>query len=260
MNNLLPLEIRKIALKMFAYAAHPMFGYKRGFSRDELYEWFKPYLPNLQEWAYTGTVDARPKMLEDLLALLPVEQQCDLLLKMIAYRGPMHYGEPDEDEKENLKSLILDFQATVRGTTSTIATVSWKAVRENWIKAMERVSGDPEGAITSARAALESVCKHILDEAGTSYNDDGDLAKLYKATARQLQISPDSVTEQTLKQMMTGCIGIVSGLSGLRNSLGDAHGKSPSSPTTEIRHARLAINATMTVAEFLIETYEAGKR
>ncbi|MFZ8631725.1 abortive phage resistance protein, partial [Klebsiella quasipneumoniae subsp. similipneumoniae] len=37
-------------------------------------------------------------------------------------------------------------------------------VHNVWIKALERRHADPEGAITSARTLLETVCKHILDD------------------------------------------------------------------------------------------------
>lgn len=53
-----------------------------------------------------------------------------------------------------------------------------------WTKVIERRSSDPEGAVTMARTLLESVCKHILDEAGESEHEaKPDLNKLYKKTA-----------------------------------------------------------------------------
>jgi len=48
-------------------------------------------------------------------------------------------------------------------------------VQAAWSKALERRSPDPEGAITAARSLLESVCKHILDEAEVEYGDAPDL-------------------------------------------------------------------------------------
>jgi hypothetical protein len=59
-------------------------------------------------------------------------------------------------------------------------------VHAAWSKALDRRDSDPEGAITSARTLLESVCKHIIDDMGESYHEKGDLPKLYKATANTL--------------------------------------------------------------------------
>jgi len=40
-------------------------------------------------------------------------------------------------------------------------------VHQIWVAALQRRADDPEGAITLARTLLETVCKHILDEADT---------------------------------------------------------------------------------------------
>jgi hypothetical protein len=61
--------------------------------------------------------------------------------------------------------------------------------------ALERRSDDPEGAITSARTLLETVCKHILDEGGIKYDDDADLPKLYRVTADVLDLAPSQQSE-----------------------------------------------------------------
>ncbi len=50
-----------------------------------------------------------------------------------------------------------------------------------WKKALERRHSDPDGAITSARTLLETVCKRILDEAGdVRIRTEEDLPALYR--------------------------------------------------------------------------------
>jgi hypothetical protein len=70
----------------------------------------------------------------------------------------------------------------------TISAALFKAdsehVREAWQKALERRDTDADGAITSARTLIEAVCKHILDETGTPYQDDWQLPQLYSEAAR----------------------------------------------------------------------------
>jgi hypothetical protein len=63
-------------------------------------------------------------------------------------------------------------------------------VHRVWIKALERRHADPEGAITSARTLLETVCKRVLDETGTEYDHKDDLPALYRAVATKLNIAP----------------------------------------------------------------------
>jgi hypothetical protein len=70
---------------------------------------------------------------------------------------------------------------TVRETTRTgsqpaddlisqvLVSFDESGVHQAWEKALARRVSDPEGAITAARTLLETVCKHIIDEAGETY-------------------------------------------------------------------------------------------
>ena len=130
-------------------------------------------------------------------------------------------------------------------------------VQAAWSKALDRRSSDPEGAITSARTLIESVCKHILDEAKVSYDDTADLPKLYKQTAEILKLAPSQHTEQIFKQILGGCTSVVEGLGSLRNRLSDAHGKGRIGIKPAPRHAELAVNLSGTLANYLLATWEA---
>jgi hypothetical protein len=72
------------------------------------------------------------------------------------------------------------------GVTHAIAKFDGAHIHGTWQKALERRNSDPEGAITSARTMLESVCKHILDASGGTYDDGDDMNKLYRQTAERL--------------------------------------------------------------------------
>jgi len=130
-------------------------------------------------------------------------------------------------------------------------------VHSVWARALERRRSDPEGAITSARTLLETVCKHILDKCNGAYDDDADLPKLYRLTAEALTLAPSQQTEQIFKQIFGGCQTVVEGLGALRNKLSDAHGKGKTLAKPEPRHAELAVNLAGSVATFLISTRDA---
>ena len=146
------------------------------------------------------------------------------------------------------------------GITATVKSVSSAYIQEAWHKALERRATDAEGAITAARTLLESVCKHILDGAGATYEDSADLPKLYSLTAKQLTLSPSQHTEQLFKQILGGCQTVVEGVGALRNRHSDAHGKGASGTKPAPRHAELAVNLSGTMATFLLQTWEARKK
>jgi len=142
--------------------------------------------------------------------------------------------------------------------TEGIRSYDESGVNEIWNKALSRRATDPEGAITAARTLLETVCKHILEDMNIEYDRNGDMSELYKLTAKNLNLAPDSHNEQVFKQILKGCSSVVNGLGNLRNRLGDAHGngKTPVKPSD--RHALLAVNLAGSMSVFLIQTWEAG--
>ncbi len=143
--------------------------------------------------------------------------------------------------------------------SATVVRFSPGYIQETWQKALERRATDPEGAITASRTLLESVCKHILDAAGATYDDSADLPKLYGLTSRHLNLSPSQHTEQLFKQILGGCQTVVEGLGALRNRHSDAHGKGAAGARPVPRHAELAVNLAGTMATFLLQTWEARK-
>ena len=164
---------------------------------------------------------------------------------------------------EEFRTLI-EFAESEGGHPSDIVVsealdrIDAEHVRIAWTKALERRSIDPEGAITMARTLLESVCKHILDEAGTSdHETTPDLNKLYKQTATLLNLTRAQHEEVVFKQILGGCTAVIEGLGALRNRLSDAHGKGKGGVKAAPRHAELAVNLAGSTALFLLATWEA---
>jgi hypothetical protein len=140
-----------------------------------------------------------------------------------------------------------------------LSKLSPEAVQSVWNRALERRISDPEGAITSARALLETVCKHILDDLVVEYDDTAELPKLYRATSEALNIAPSQHSEAVFKQILGGCTSVVEGLGSLRNRLGDAHGGGRAKIRPAARHAQLAVNLAGSMTSFLVATWEARK-
>lgn len=127
-------------------------------------------------------------------------------------------------------------------------------IDENIRKCEAKLSeGDFSGAITNARSLFEAVLIGIekdLDTGAPSY--DGDLVKLFKRVQKLLNLEPDRKdVAEPLRQILGGLTSIVSGLAAMRNKMSDAHATSyrPSR-----HHAKLAVYAATTLADFLFET------
>lgn len=160
------------------------------------------------------------------------------------------------EEFHPLLDYLMDSGAPAdAGVSETLSQYDGPGVEEAWHKALERRETDPEGAITAARTLLEEVCKHILDDAGETYEGKWDLPKLYSNTAKQMNLAPSQHTEETFKRILGGCQSIVENLGGLRNKISDAHGGGRLKVKPTKRHAALAVNLAGSMAMFLIETW-----
>lgn len=143
------------------------------------------------------------------------------------------------------------------GISDGLRTFDEQGVHSVWAKALERRLTDPDGAITSARTLLETVCKHILDDMQVTYNSKNiEMSELYKLVSSELNLSSNQHTEVIFKQILGGCSAIVNGLGTLRNKLGDAHGQGKKPVKPAPHHAELAVNLAGSMAIFLVRTWE----
>ena len=160
---------------------------------------------------------------------------------------------------ESFKAQLLFLEANplvLNGSEIDFKQYGTHEVSCHWNKATERLSYDPEGAITLARTLLESVCKRVLHDKNIESDDcKADISRLYKKVSVELNMSPDQHTEKVFKQILNGCTSVVQGLGSLRNKLGDAHAQEPLKAKPKKRHAALAVNLAGSMAMFLIETH-----
>lgn len=119
------------------------------------------------------------------------------------------------------------------------------------------MTNDPDGAVTAAKSLLESVCKHVLDEAGESYGNNDDLPQLYSRAAKHLSISASAQVDDTIRKRVGAAQQVVERVGALRNLVGDAHGKGHCSPTIEVRDAELAVNLSGSLSAYITASWEA---
>jgi Abortive infection C-terminus len=248
-NKALPLAVQQTLDHIFARGS--------GFSGPQILDFFSQYSNSIGSYPWSGGAPSRWLIFEDCLAQFDLDQQKEIIRDLLEYDGPMSHGRPAAQEVEQVRSWLGDTLPPPTFASKVVEPLNWGYVNRTWTKAQGRITSDPSGAITSARSLLESVCKHILEERDVLYKDDGDLQRLYKLTAKTLQLSPDTQKEEVFKQVLTGCTSIACGIAGLRNAFGDSHGQGIKGKEAESRHARLAVNSAGTLALFLIETHLA---
>ncbi|PWH81883.1 abortive infection family protein [Brumimicrobium oceani] len=138
----------------------------------------------------------------------------------------------------------------------TVKGLNHEFIQEQITKCHTKIDqGDFNGAITNARSLAEAVMIEIIEQhEGKEIKNDGKLDNLYKQVKKILNLTIDPhVLPPTVIQILSGLDSITSGLSGLSNNSGDRHANKFK---TLKHHARLAVNATMTFVDFLLDSKE----
>lgn len=244
----------------------------------ELAEKVETFQNLLISWA-TGSPwdEAEYKNLRDeLLATSPTR---DIVPRFLHYCGDMrqfwHFIKGISPQyKGRREYLWAEFKPVIDGLrlssgsispsdnsiTEVLSRIDSDFVHEAWQTALRRRFEDPGGACTAARSLVETVCKHILHQAGISYDDNADLPGLYHLTSKTLNLAPGKRSEPVIKRTLGGIVVVIEGIGSLRNILGDAHGKSTKSENPDARHAELSVNVAGALCTFLIATWESQKQ
>jgi hypothetical protein len=246
-SALLPLPIVSTAKELFAGAT--------ALSGPQLFDFFANYSDDISRMRYGSDVPSRKEMFENFLESLAVDKQREAVLALCdgyAMKTP-----PDASAVQALREKIRGVPVPA-SLGKAVETIDVEYVSKHWQKMLERLATDPEGAITSARSLLESVCLYLLDRMGKEFAHSGDLPALYKATVQELDLAAKKEDEDSIRQILGSCSGIAQGVAALRNQFGDAHGRLGQG--AERRLAHLTANSVGTLCTFLIESMEVTKK
>ena len=134
------------------------------------------------------------------------------------------------------------------------------AVLKRHLERIDRdLVADPSAAIASCKELIESQCKIVLNDRRVEYSRGDELPALFAKTAAALAINADSVPgdsrgSDAMRKAMRALSTLVTSIAEARNSIGTGHGQDSPSPATP-KHARLVFNATVTVSQFVADTW-----
>jgi hypothetical protein len=188
--------------------------------------------------------------------LVPNEQYVTL-------KGFEEVKEMARDENRRARTSVFPALLAEQGLetrlTWNLSASESKEVRACWHKALERISRDPEGAITAGRSLLEAACKHVIEEFGESSDKYLDLPALYKRATALLKFDPRPDVGEPLRRVFSGCATAVNGIAELRNQLGDAHGKGRHAAKPAKRHAEFIVLISAAMSGLLLATLDAQR-
>lgn len=232
---------------------------RRGFALEEIPQFFAHYQGSTPSThSYEGSVTKATVFEDSIKALSPSNQRMalyDLCDAPPRTRHPL----PSEAERKELLGLLV--QADGRSPLAVeISTVTVSGVRSQWLTAASRIPSSPAGAITAARALVETTCKTIATELGAVPDQSGDLMRLYNQARSLLGLQPRAGASQNLHKILNGFTQAVDGIAGLSNQAGDRHGLEAGAKLSDLSFASAAVHAAGTVALFLVRAYKESSR
>jgi len=126
-------------------------------------------------------------------------------------------------------------------------------------KARESIrDGNFESSVTRSLSSLESVMRMCHEKLNSPLPAKKQVTDLWKSTRDLLHFEMVDSSGASLN-LINSLAGVASNLGGLRNSLGDAHGKGSVPPDVPESIAELAINTASTLSTFIIRRFNQIK-
>ena len=139
------------------------------------------------------------------------------------------------------------------------------ALDAGWMaKEIERLENaidrDPALAIGTAKELIETCCKTILTKRSVVFTKSEDLGDLTKKVAKELQLVPEGITDETkgadnIRLILRNLTQLTNNLAQLRGLYGTGHGRDGKHRGLQPRHARLAVASAVAFIDFVADTY-----
>lgn len=159
---------------------------------------------------------------------------------------------------EKCKIIIeRESKTNVKLSTPAITCVNRDYIKDISIRAMQDVDNQNyDSALTKSRTLLEEVFCYVIEQKGDTPSDKGDIGKLYKQVKDLYNMHTDGNMDKRINTLLSGLEKIVSSIAEMRNKASDSHGVGANRITINEHHARLFVNSSMTMADFILSVAE----
>ena len=152
------------------------------------------------------------------------------------------------------------------GTTVTVVTPAVKVIDRAYIidiseRAMKDVlDGNYDSAITKSRTLLEEVFCYVIEKRYEEPSGSGDIGKLYNQVKQIYNMHQNKDLDKRINGLLSGLEKILSAIAEMRNKVSDSHGVGAKRVSIADHHARLFVNAAMTMADFVLAVSEKAEK
>ena len=158
------------------------------------------------------------------------------------------------------------FLINKKGEAVKIVAPSVKRIDRSYIvglsdRAMKDVTeGFFDSAITKSRTLLEEVFCYVIEKKGEQPTESGDIGKLYNQVKTLYNMHQNKDIDKRINGLLSGLEKILTAISEMRNKGSDSHGVGTKRINIAEHHARLFVNSSMTMADFVLSVSEKNQK
>lgn len=155
------------------------------------------------------------------------------------------------------KFSIRKISSKVEISTPKIKNIDREYIKNISVRAMRDIDQrDYDSAITKSRTLLEEIFCYVIEKKNNIPSDSGNIGTLYKEVTKLYNMHTDANTDKRINKLLSGLNSIVSAIAEMRNKNSDAHGVGANRISINEHHARLFVNAAISMADFIISVQQ----
>ena len=207
---------------------------------------------------------------ERFLLEAPTELSNKLLIDLLEYYE-LSYPDYEKEKSTNFANIYAKCKIIIEKIQKTSSYRSLIPASNSYFSTeyivsqmnimLDNQTVNPTESIGKDKELIECCCKTILENCNVLYENDWSLSRLVDETMKVLEITPkhissNSLEAEAIRAILGNLKGIASNMAKIRNAYGSGHGKSASYKGLQERHAKLAIGSSITLVNFLWDSFE----
>lgn len=160
----------------------------------------------------------------------------------------------------NNQFIVKSIDEKINIDIPNINVVNRDYIKDLSERAMKDIDeGNLDSAITKSRTILEETFCYAIEIKGEEPSDNGDIGKLYKQVKDLYSMHANKDMDKRVNKLLSGLENIVQSIAEMRNNGSDSHGLGSKRVNIADYHARLAVNSSTTMAEFILSVSQNSK-
>lgn len=160
----------------------------------------------------------------------------------------------------NNQFIVKNIDEKINIDIPNINVVNRDYIKDLSERAMKDIDeGNLDSAITKSRTILEETFCYAIEIKGEEPSDNGDIGKLYKQEKDLYSMHANKDMDKRVNKLLSGLENIVQSIAEMRNNGSDSHGLGSKRVNIADYHARLAVNSSTTMAEFILSVSQNSK-